>query len=101
MRFIIPDREVLLDYWLRASVIFPIGKAMTTKEIGAVLRATRVAQGLRQDQLAAAAGVGVRFLIELEAGKPSAQLGKALKVIEALGCRIQIEQPTLPSVNRK
>ena len=74
---------------------------MTTREIGAVLRATRVTQGLRQDQLAAAAGVGVRFLIELEAGKPTAQLGKALKVIEALGCRFQIEQPTLPSDTRK
>lgn len=66
---------------------------MTTKELGAVVRAARLAQGLRQDQLAAAAGVGVRFLIELEAGKPSAQLGKALGVIEALGCQVHIEPP--------
>jgi HTH-type transcriptional regulator/antitoxin HipB len=66
---------------------------MTTQEFGTLLRNTRAAQGLRQDQLAAAAGVGVRFLIELEAGKPTAQLGKALKVVDALGCRLRIEPP--------
>ena len=73
---------------------------MTTKELGTLLRATRITQGLRQDQLAAAAGVGVRFLIELEAGKPTAQLGKTLKVIEALGCRVQIAVPTPTSGDR-
>ena len=74
---------------------------MTTKELGTLLRTTRITQGLRQDQLAAAAGVGVRFLIELEAGKPTAQLGKALKVIEALGCRVQIAVPHPTSGDRR
>ena len=63
------------------------------KGIGQFIRQTRRAQGLRQDQLAGAAGVGVRFLVELERGKPTAQLGKALAVLEALGCSIQIELP--------
>lgn len=63
------------------------------KEMGQLIRRTRRAQGLRQDQLAGAAGVGVRFLVELERGKPTAQLGKALAVLEALGCSIQIELP--------
>ena len=63
------------------------------KGIGQLIRQTRRAQGLRQDQLAGAAGVGVRFLVELERGKPTAQLGKALAVLEALGCSIQIESP--------
>lgn len=66
---------------------------MTTTELGARVRAARIAQDLRQEQLAAAAGVGVRFLIELEAGKPTAQLGKTLKVLEALGCRVEITTP--------
>ena len=74
---------------------------MTTKELGTLLRATRITQGLRQDQLAAAAGVGVRFLIELEAGKPTAQLGKTLQVIEALGCRVQIAVPSPTSGDRR
>jgi len=42
---------------------------------------------MRQDQLALATGVGRRFLIELEAGKPSCQLGRSLMVAEALGLR--------------
>ena len=66
---------------------------MTPREIGVVVRGTRTAQGLRQDQLAAAAGVGVRFLVELEAGKPTVQLGKVLDVLKALGCRIEVTPP--------
>ena len=54
---------------------------MTPVDIGNTIRAARKAQGLRQDELAAAANVGVRFLIELEAGKPTAQLGKTLSVL--------------------
>lgn len=42
---------------------------MTVDEVGAVVRQARLAQGLRQDQLAAAAGVGLRFLVDLERGK--------------------------------
>jgi y4mF family transcriptional regulator len=66
---------------------------MTPKELGAAIRAARKAQGLRQDQLAGAAGVGVRFIVDLEAGKPTTHLGKALAVAAALGLRIVIEQP--------
>ena len=67
---------------------------MTPKDIGEIVRQTRKAQGLRQDQLAAAAGVGLRFLVELEAGKATAQLGKALDVLAALGCTLTIKAPS-------
>ena len=40
---------------------------------------------MRQDELALATGVGRRFLIELEGGKPSCQLGRSLLVAQALG----------------
>ncbi|MDE2763216.1 MAG: type II toxin-antitoxin system Y4mF family antitoxin [Gemmatimonadota bacterium] len=66
---------------------------MTTDELGRIIRAARRAQGLRQDQLAGAAGVGVRFLSELERGKTTARLGKALAVLAALGCKVRIEPP--------
>ena len=66
---------------------------MTPREVGRVARETRRAQGFRQDQLAGAAGVGVRFVVELEAGKATAQLGKALAVLAALGCALRIEPP--------
>lgn len=68
---------------------------MTPEQIGKTIRDARRAQGLRQDQLAAAAGVGVRFLVELEAGKPTAQIGKTLDVLAALGCHLAIERPRL------
>ena len=66
---------------------------MTARQIGKLIRDTRKIQGLRQDELAAAAGVGLRFLVELEAGKETAQLGKTLSVLSALGCAIDIKPP--------
>ena len=66
---------------------------MTPKQIGITVRELRKRQGLRQDQLAGAAGVGLRFLIELEAGKETAQLGKTLAVLGALGCKIELIGP--------
>lgn len=66
---------------------------MNSTDIGATIRAARKAQDLRQDELAAAANVGVRFLIELEAGKETAQLGKTLAVLAALGINISLTLP--------
>jgi transcriptional regulator with XRE-family HTH domain len=55
---------------------------------GSLIRGRRKALKMRQDQLALATGVGRRFLIELEAGKPSCQLGRSLLVADALGLRL-------------
>lgn len=66
---------------------------MTAQQIGDLVRETRKAQGLTQSQLAAASGVGLRFLVELEAGKGTSQLGKALSVLDALGCKLSITTP--------
>ena len=66
---------------------------MTPGEIGTLVREVRRSAGLTQEQLAGAAGTGVRFLIELEAGKPTAQLGKTLAVLNVLGCSIRIDPP--------
>ena len=66
---------------------------MTVEEIGSIVRHDRLAQGLRQDQLAAAAGVGLRFLVELERGKPTVRLAKVLAVLDALGCRLHVTSP--------
>src|SRR5271168_1609792 len=52
---------------------------------GALVRSRRKALQMRQDQLALATGVGRRFLIELEGGKASCQLGRSLLVAQALG----------------
>ena len=58
---------------------------LATAEIGDIVRTTRKAAGLRQDELAGAAGVGLRFIVDLEAGKPTLQVGKVLHVLDALG----------------
>jgi transcriptional regulator with XRE-family HTH domain len=51
--------------------------------VGELIREERKAQGLRQDQLAAASGIGLRFLVELERGK----------ALAALGCRVDVMRP--------
>lgn len=66
---------------------------ITSIEIGNIIRATRKAQGLRQDELAGAAGVGLRFVVDIEAGKPTVQLSKVLQVLHALGCTVEIRPP--------
>lgn len=66
--------------------------------IGAIIRVERKALGLRQDELAAASGVGLRFLVELERGKRTVQMGKALYVLAALGCELQILGPDGASI---
>ncbi len=63
---------------------------LTPTDIAKTIKAARRALKLKQTELAAAAGVGIRFVVELEAGKPTVQLGKTLAVLEALGleCRV-------------
>lgn len=57
----------------------------TTEQLGDALRAARKQLGLTQPQLALAAGVGVRFIVDLEAGKATLRLENVLRVIDALG----------------
>ena len=61
-----------------------------TSTIGQAVRTARKAMGLRQDELAAAAGVGLRFLVELERGKPTVQLDRVLSVLQAVGLDLQV-----------
>jgi y4mF family transcriptional regulator len=68
----------------------------TPEQLGNTLRAARKQLGLTQPRLALAAGVGVRFIVDLEAGKPTLRLENVLRVIDALGGEIQLSG--LPSV---
>ena len=63
---------------------------MTTEEVGEIVKKARKAQGLTQPQLAMACGTGVRFIVDLEAGKETCQIGKALNVIQTLGLAIDL-----------
>jgi transcriptional regulator with XRE-family HTH domain len=63
------------------------GARTQAQHFGALVRERREALKMRQDDLALATGVGRRFILELEAGKPSCQLGRALVVAAAVGLR--------------
>ena len=62
----------------------------TTEQLGDALRAARKNLGLTQPRLALAAGVGVRFIVDLEAGKATLRLENVLRVIDALGGTLQL-----------
>ena len=62
-----------------------------TQDLGAALKVARKQLALTQPQLALVAGVGVRFIVDLEAGKPTLRLENVLRVIAALGGELQLE----------
>lgn len=57
--------------------------------VGTTVRQARRAHGLTQSQLAGLAGTGLRFVSELERGKPNVALDKVLAVLAVLGLRLQ------------
>ena len=57
----------------------------TPQDLGRMVRETRKRLKLTQPQLALAANVGVRFIVELEAGKSTLRLENILRVLQALG----------------
>jgi len=63
----------------------------STEDLGTVLRSRRKKQKMTQPDLAALAGTGVRYIVDLEKGKPTARIGPALKLIEWLGLEITIQ----------
>ncbi|MDO9435080.1 hypothetical protein [Hydrogenophaga sp.] len=65
----------------------------TSAQIGAVLRMVRKLQGVRSDDLAGTAGVGPVFVIDMEKGKPTVQLGKVLQVLHEAGIQVNLEIP--------
>ncbi|NLB56802.1 MAG: helix-turn-helix transcriptional regulator [Lentisphaerae bacterium] len=63
----------------------------TVIELGVVLRARRKKLKLTQSELAMTCGTGIRFIGDLERGKPTCQIGKVLEVIQTLGLRIALD----------
>lgn len=60
----------------------------TSAELGSLIRARRTSMGLRQQDLALAANVGVRFIVDLESGKETSQIGLVLRLLHALGIEL-------------
>lgn len=68
----------------------PRTKLTTVEEVGKLIQRTRKAQGVSQMMLAGLSGTGVRFISDLENGKPTIQLQKILQVLNALGLGLYI-----------
>jgi y4mF family transcriptional regulator len=74
----------------------------SSQQLGSALRAARKQLGLTQPQLALAAGVGARFIVDLEAGKPTLRLENVLRVIDVLGGEVQLNGlPSAASDNQQ
>lgn len=66
-------------------------KASNSNDIGNIIKNTRNELGVTQRNLALTSGTGLRFIIELEQGKPTCQLEKALTVLRTLGLQLVIK----------
>ncbi len=60
----------------------------TASQFGSAVAKARKQLGITQRDLALAIGAGERFIVDLEAGKPTAQLGKALAAAKGVGIRL-------------
>lgn len=65
-------------------------------DLGALVRAQRKRLALKQLDIAGLGNTGNRFIVELEAGKPTVQLQKVLDVIELLGLELVVRPKTAP-----
>ena len=65
----------------------------TTEQIGKLIRDTRKSLGVTQKDLALTSGTGIRFIIDLENGKETCEIGKALSILNTLGIRITLSPP--------
>jgi transcriptional regulator with XRE-family HTH domain len=68
-------------------------KLSRAEEIGPLVRATRKAQGLRQDDTAGAIGVSENFLGKIEHGADTAQWTKLFQVLQGLGIHVILDLP--------
>ncbi len=64
-----------------------------TQQLGAVIRRRRKDLKVTQKDLAMACGTGLRFIIDLEKGKPTCQTEKTIQVLQALGLRLDVAVP--------
>ncbi len=67
--------------------------SLTPDKIGRIVRATRKQLGVTQADLSLTSGTGLRFIIDLDKGKPTCQIGKVLSVLQTLGIEASLRPP--------
>lgn len=75
--------------------MFPIRnmKIVDAAALGQAIRHRRRQLNVTQKDLAMSSGTGLRLIIDLEKGKPTCQLGKALEIVRTLGLSLEIHEP--------
>ena len=63
------------------------------EDFGHCVKKARKASKLTQAELAAVSNTGVRFIREIEKGKPSCQIAKAFYVAQIFGIKIHLDDP--------
>jgi len=69
----------------------------TPEQIGKLIRETRKNLGVTQRDLALTSGTGMRFVIDLEKGKETCEIGKALTILNTLGIKLTLTPPLAPA----
>src|SRR5271157_154663 len=64
----------------------------TPADLGALIRDRRIKLGLDQRSLAEKVGVSRQWIVEVEKGKPRAEIGLLLRTIDALGIQLMTEE---------
>ena len=67
---------------------------ITVEKIGTLIRATRKSLGVTQRELALTSGTGLRFVVDLERGKETCEIGKALTILQTLGIKLILVPPS-------
>jgi HTH-type transcriptional regulator / antitoxin HipB len=63
------------------------------RDLAAAARGRRLELGLSQSDLATRARVSRQWISEFESGKPSAEFGLVLRLLEGLGLRLSVDEP--------
>lgn len=63
---------------------------MKMSDLARIIKEQRKALGLTQKDLSLACGVGVRYISDLENGKETCEIGKALRIMRSLGLKLSM-----------
>ena len=69
-----------------------MSRITNTKELGKLIRDKRKEKGLTQSELAMYCNTGIRFISDLENGKPTMQVEKVLVVLSMLALNVYVEE---------
>lgn len=71
----------------------------TASDVGAFIRESRTKLGMDQGALAEAAGTSRKWIVEVERGKPRAEIGLLLRTLKTLGVSIDLQIDPSPAAS--